>query len=115
MTIVILCSQEGGRICGFVKPVEPLAETLDNNRGGGKPVRRPNYSDDDTLDEDHISSTYYDAEEEPEDQSEDGEIESDSRPEVQGAATATEPNKSVVEGKSLYVTCHIGTRPMSEL
>ena len=33
---------------GFLKPTEPLAETLDSYKGkGGKPMKRPNYSEDD--------------------------------------------------------------------
>ncbi|CAH1795101.1 unnamed protein product [Owenia fusiformis] len=30
---------------GFIEPEEPLAQTLENNRGGGRPLRRPNYRD----------------------------------------------------------------------
>ena len=28
---------------GFVKPPEPLAQTLESNRSPGKPIKRPNY------------------------------------------------------------------------
>jgi hypothetical protein len=37
--------QRRSGVYGFVKPKEPLAETLEHARGSGKPVKRPNYTD----------------------------------------------------------------------
>ena len=41
----------------FVKPAESLAKTLDSARGGGKPMKRPNYSEQDVREAEEEEST----------------------------------------------------------
>ncbi|XP_064631052.1 protein CLEC16A-like isoform X3 [Lineus longissimus] len=48
------------KVCGFVAPEEPLAQSLDYNRGKGKPMRRPNYRNSDEVTESRLgNSTFY--------------------------------------------------------